>query len=53
MCQIKLIGAYAKESDFEKELSELDEKKRITIRDFKDSIEENSRLHQENNRKIG
>ena len=39
-------------SDFEKELSELDEKKRITIRDFKDSIEENSRLHQENNRKI-
>lgn len=39
-------------SDFEKELSELDEKKRISIRDFKDSIEENSRLHQENNRKI-
>lgn len=39
-------------NDFERELSELDENKRITIRDFKDSIEENSRLHQENNRKI-
>ena len=39
-------------SDYEKELSELDEKKRITIRDFKDSIAENSRLHQENNLKI-
>jgi hypothetical protein len=38
--------------DFEKELSELEENKRVTIQDFKEKIEKNSILHQENNRKI-
>lgn len=39
-------------NDFEKEISELEENKRITIKEFKDAIEQNSRLHQENSRKI-
>ncbi len=39
-------------NDFEKELTELEEKKKITIKDFKESIEQNSRLHQENSKKI-
>lgn len=39
-------------SDFEKELSELEEKKRTTIQDFKQGIDQNVRLHQENSRKI-
>ncbi len=39
-------------NDFEKELFELEENKRITIKNFKESIEQNSRLHQENSKKI-
>ena len=39
-------------NDFEKELSELEEKKRTTIQDFKQAIDQNIRLHQENGRKI-
>lgn len=39
-------------NDFEKELSELEEKKRITIQDYKQGIEQNVQLHQENGRKI-
>lgn len=39
-------------NDFEKEITELEENKRVTVKALKDSIEENSRLHQENGRKI-
>lgn len=39
-------------NDFEKEITELEENKKVTIKAFKDNIEENSRLHQENGRKI-
>jgi hypothetical protein len=39
-------------NDFEKEFSELEENKRTTIKGVKDRIEQNTRLHQENGRKI-
>jgi hypothetical protein len=39
-------------NDFEKEITELEENKRATIKTLKESIDENSRLHQENGRRI-
>lgn len=38
--------------DFEKEFSELEENKKTSIRVLKESIEQNTKLHQENGRKI-
>ncbi len=38
--------------EFEKEISELEENKRATIKDFKFGIEQNQKLHQENIKKI-
>lgn len=39
-------------NDFEKEITELEENKKTTIKNLKDSIEQNSRLHHENGKKI-
>lgn len=39
-------------NDYEKEISELEENKIISIKKLKESIEQNVRLHQENGRKI-
>lgn len=39
-------------NDFEKEIVELEENKKLTIKNLKDSIDQNSRIHHENARKI-
>ncbi len=39
-------------NDFEREITELEENKKITVKNLKESIEQNSRIHHENGRKI-